>query len=100
MSNFFAMHCLDAVAKQITNSNSIVSYVIANDFCMDDFLTGFSIIKEASNLQIEIYRTLLTVGFSLRKYTTNSNELLETLNPTIIQQATYVQFRSHKSILY
>lgn len=42
---------------------------------MDDLLTGSSIIEEASSLQIEIHQTLLTVGFSLRKYMSNTKDV-------------------------
>lgn len=53
---------------------------------MDDLLTGAETVKIAAELQQKIHRTLENAHFPLRKYMSNSEELLSQINSSLIEK--------------
>ena len=55
------------------------SEVIRTSFYVDDCLTGTNTVEEASSLQHQLCALLKQAGMTLRKWRSNSAELLETI---------------------
>ena len=60
-----------------------VRRIIENDMYVDDLLTSCSNFEEAKHLQDQLIETLQTGGFRVRKWTSNSPELIKRLPETL-----------------
>ncbi|KAF5302055.1 hypothetical protein FQR65_LT19138 [Abscondita terminalis] len=81
-ASFLATRCLLEIAKEIQQTEPKVSQIIANDFYMDDLLTGSDSLSELYEIQKRLYELLFSAGFELRKWASNSNEILAELAHT------------------
>lgn len=55
----------------------LASTTLKNDFYVDDVLSGADSVNEALNLNTELTELMQSARFNLRKWSSNSNELLE-----------------------
>ena len=76
-----ATRALQQVA--LNNPTSKAALVIERDMYVDDLMSGADTIHEAIELQDELMRILGDSGFPLRKWGSNSLELIERLRPEL-----------------
>ncbi|XP_058816297.1 uncharacterized protein LOC131679577 [Topomyia yanbarensis] len=73
---YLATKCLQQLSKLGQSSHPTAAQVIANDFYMDDMISGTDTIEEGKILCTELLQLLQSAGFSLRKWSSNSQEIL------------------------
>lgn len=84
-ASFLATRCLKRVAEMISTDHPVAAAAIEGHFYMDDLLTGCDTVEEADQLRRTIHDNLAAVGFQLRKYQTNSPELLATIPAEMVE---------------
>ncbi len=96
---FLATYCLRKIAEEQTNPE--VKRAIEEDFYRDDLLSGANSVAEAIQLQTAIHQALMSAKFNLRKYQSNSPELLSNLNSSLLASipAVSINGSSNASIL-
>ena len=86
-SAFHAVYALQKAADDIEYWFSL-KRAIRDDFYVDDFLGGASSVKEAKALQSQIVKTLAKIQMPIRKWSSNSQELLDSIPPEDREEAT------------
>nr|CAI5835987.1 unnamed protein product [Callosobruchus analis] len=76
----FAKTTKRKLGKEIRDSNPNLSRIILHDFYVDDMLTGCENFDEALDICKDIASVLKSGCFELRKWQSNSSELLSTLS--------------------
>ncbi|XP_041781817.1 uncharacterized protein LOC121598685 [Anopheles merus] len=74
---YLATRCLQALAKEGETRYPRASKVLEQDFYMDDMITGVESVEDGRIICSEINQLLQSAGFHLRKWASNSSELLE-----------------------
>ncbi|XP_045474900.1 uncharacterized protein LOC123680828 [Harmonia axyridis] len=77
---YLAVRCLHQVGLDTMEKNPMLAKVIIKDFYVDDLLTGANSVKEARKLKGQLQETLGKVHFNLRKWTSNSQEVIHKEN--------------------
>lgn len=77
---YLATKCLEYIAKQIKSSLCDVVEAIREHFYMDDLMTGHVNVVNAVRLEKGIHDALKSYHFSLRKYQSNSQKFLESID--------------------
>lgn len=77
---YLAIRCLHQLAEEIKHTYPLASYIIRNSMYVDDVLAGAHSIEEALQAQNQLIQALESVGFPLRKWTSNAKELLSHLS--------------------
>lgn len=75
-ASFLAIKCLQQAADECEHLYPTSSKEIKRNFYVDDLLTGANSIEEAITLKREITEILQGAGFTLRKWISNSREIL------------------------
>ncbi|XP_065079407.1 uncharacterized protein LOC135702304 [Ochlerotatus camptorhynchus] len=73
---FLATRCLKELSKQGAEDFPLASLTLAKDFYVDDMLTGVYDEEEGEELCKQLLALLKSAGFSLRKWASNSTEVL------------------------
>lgn len=76
-ASFLAVGCLHELAIEAESTYPLGSRIIRSDFYMDDLLTGANTESEAAQIRDEVISILSRGGFELRKWSSNSDNLLE-----------------------
>ena len=92
-SPFLATQVLRQLAEDHNQEHSRAADIIRRSFYVDDCLTGASSLEEASDIRKELNLLLDKAGMTLRKWRSNSIDLLETI-PEVIREMERVQFIS------
>lgn len=79
-SAYLSVRCVLQAAKEAGKEFPEASKVIERDVYMDDCATGGDTVIKALDLVAQVYKILLGAGFVLRKWKSNSNEVLDALN--------------------
>lgn len=79
-SPFLAIRCLRELANECAMSNPIASNVISHSFYVDDLVSGADSVEEAIKICNDVSNILKSGGFELRKWNSNSNEVLKELH--------------------
>lgn len=74
-----ATNCLVALAEEIKQQFPNVSKVIQQDFYMDDLMSGADTVEECCKLQQTISEVLNSINFPLRKWCSNSSDVLKNI---------------------
>lgn len=74
---YLATRCLQALAKEGEPFYPKASKILAQDFYMDDLITGVDSVEDGQILCKEINQLLTSAGFRLRKWASNSADLLK-----------------------
>ncbi|XP_039299275.1 uncharacterized protein LOC120355056 isoform X1 [Nilaparvata lugens] len=82
---FLATRTLNHLADIDCEPNSPVANAIKNDFYVDDFISGCSTVEQAIDLLRQIRDTLSNGGFELRKWLSNSNEVLNSIPEHLVE---------------
>ena len=84
-SSHHARRCLHQLAQDEQVKYPQAADVIRDDSYMDDVLCGASTVPQALTLQKQLIDMLASSGFVLRKWVSNSAELLQHLPPEMIE---------------
>ncbi|XP_073814303.1 uncharacterized protein [Musca autumnalis] len=76
---YLAIRTLLQLADDVQSSHPKASSIIRNDMYVDDVLSGEHSLSEAINSKNELKSALSSAGFSLRKWTANSMDILADL---------------------
>ncbi len=87
-SPFLATQALRHLAITYQDSHPAASRAIIHDFYVDDYLAGADTLVEANLLQTELCDLLKQAGMTLRKWRSNSTELLSLIPPDLREKDT------------
>ncbi|XP_058456828.1 uncharacterized protein LOC131434190 [Malaya genurostris] len=73
---YLATKCLQTLAQQGEQAYPDASQVLKHDFYVDDMLSGVDNIEDGKKLIPQLVQLLQSAGFSLRKWNSNSRELI------------------------
>ncbi|XP_046671229.1 uncharacterized protein LOC124361230 [Homalodisca vitripennis] len=76
---FLAIRTLHQLATDERSTYPIASSIALSDFYVDDLMTGAKTLEDAKVIQTQMSQMLNSGGFNLRKWNSNSKELLETI---------------------
>ena len=79
-SPFLAMQVLHILAKLHSDSHPAASNAVFQNFYVDDFLAGASDVSSAESLKSELCDLLSKAGMVLRKWRSNSSDLLKLIS--------------------
>jgi hypothetical protein len=97
-ASYIATKCLNVLAKSVQEQNEQAAFAIANEFYMDDLMTGSSTVEEALELQQTIHKTLADADFQLVKYASNSKELIASIRNELTDRLKIVEFNPNEVI--
>ncbi|XP_065074711.1 uncharacterized protein LOC135698594 [Ochlerotatus camptorhynchus] len=95
---YLATKCLQELANQGQSSHPAASRVLANDFYMDDMISGVDDVEEGKVLCSQLLQLLQTAGFSLRKWASNSPEILEHIPAHLRDERSVLDLDSTSSV--
>lgn len=78
-ASFIAQKCLRVIAESVEKKQPLVAKFIKNNFYMDDVNVGAETEQELIQLRESIQSVLAERGFNLRKYSSNSRELVRSV---------------------
>jgi len=78
-ASFLSTYCLIALAKSVEKEYQKASKVIAEDFYMDDLMTGADTEEDCSQLQVDVSTVLDSARLPLRKWCSNSESVLQSM---------------------
>lgn len=78
---FLAVRCLSQLAADNVEKHPQAAEVISHDFYVDDLLSGAETEEDAIKLGTDVSSILQTAGFNLRKWISNSSEVLNKISP-------------------
>ncbi|XP_065079455.1 uncharacterized protein LOC135702362 [Ochlerotatus camptorhynchus] len=73
---YLATRCLQQLSYDHSVSETDAAARIGKDFYVDDFLSGADTVEEATQLRSGVQSILASAGFELRKWSSNSSEVL------------------------
>uniref|UniRef100_A0A182X947 DUF5641 domain-containing protein n=1 Tax=Anopheles quadriannulatus TaxID=34691 RepID=A0A182X947_ANOQN len=76
---YLATKCLQMLSVHGTSTHPEASRVLANEFYMDDLLTGVETQTEGKELCHQLTDLLSSAGFTLRKWASNSSQILQSI---------------------
>lgn len=97
-ASFLATRCLAQVASENSQDFPRAAEIIRADFYVDDLLTGGDNLKETVELQRQIIEILDKYGFSLHKWCSNYDELLDMIPEHKRETQLPLKFRSNENI--
>lgn len=80
---FLATRCLQQLAEDEIQVYPKEAGILMNDFYVDDCMSGCATVAEALQAQQNLVKLLHKGGFSLRKWCSNSSQLLENIAPEL-----------------
>ncbi|XP_062541543.1 uncharacterized protein LOC134209562 [Armigeres subalbatus] len=84
-SSFIATRVLKQLASDVGSKYDHAGTVVSNDFYMDDFLSGADTVEEAKRLRNDVQSLMAEGGFELRKWSSNSSDVLSGLPPDALE---------------
>lgn len=83
-ASFLATKCLAVIADRLQETEPLAAKIIRENFYMDDLIAGGDTVQEVRSFSKIIHDVLLKYGFRLRKYSSNSNEVLNELSSELL----------------
>ncbi|GFQ64512.1 integrase catalytic domain-containing protein [Trichonephila clavata] len=77
---YLAIKCLQQLALNESNNFPLASKAALKDFYVDDLMSGANSLSEALELQNQLTQMLSSAGLVLRKWASNCNELLNSID--------------------
>lgn len=93
-ASYLATRCLKEIVKEIRQTEPEVAHSIEHEFYMDDLMTGSKTVAEAARKQRLIHDLLSSARLPLRKYASNSRELLERIESGLVEEGRTLNFES------
>ena len=97
-ASFLATRCLVKLAEDEEKTLPLASRALKNDFYVDDLITGVDSIHDGLALQSEVIKALKNAGMEIRKWASNSPELLTTIPQEHREIASSIVFNEDKVI--
>lgn len=92
-ASFLAVRCLKQLAIENKDKFERAAMIIENDFYVDDLLTGSDSLEEIIKIQSDVSNILSSAGFQLRKWLSNSRDVLQQINlSNNVEEHCYLQF--------
>ena len=87
---YLAMRTIKQLASDDAQKYPLAGKILENDLFVDDLVSGAHTIEQAKNIQAEVIDMLKGAGFNLRKWSSNTPELLmhlteHQLNPSVLE---------------
>ena len=95
---YLATKCLQALANESNLSYPLASKILKSDFYMDDIISGVDTVEQGRLVCNELSELLHSSGFHLRKWASNSVEILNSLPPDLREMGSELLIDPHKSI--
>lgn len=76
---YLAIRTLHQLAHDEKDEQPVAAKMVMNDFYVDDTASGADSVEEAIQLQKELKTVMLSGGFNLRKWASNSSEFMRTI---------------------
>lgn len=89
-SAYLSVRCVLQVAREAQQESPEAAKIIERDFYMDDCVTGADTERKAIEIAKEIDKVLLSAGFVLCKWKSNSKRVLDALNTSENEQQSMV----------
>ncbi|XP_055542583.1 uncharacterized protein LOC129728193 [Wyeomyia smithii] len=96
---YLATKCLQQLAKEGTKTHTAAAKVLKEDFYVDDMLSGVSTVEEGKLLIKELIDLLQSAGFSLRKWNSNSEELMQNVPEHLRDERTMLELDSSSATI-
>ncbi|XP_065092428.1 uncharacterized protein LOC135713267 [Ochlerotatus camptorhynchus] len=94
---YLATKCLQRLADEGKDSHPAAAKVLRKDFYVDDMLSGVDDIEEGKVLIKEMIELLQSAGFLLRKWNSNSKELLSEVPEDLRDERSILELDSSSS---
>lgn len=94
---YLATKCLQRLADEEASKFPRAAKVLREDFYVDDMLTGANTVEEAKQLAEEMVELTASGGFNLRKWNSNSKELLAQLPQELLDSRALLELDSSSS---
>ncbi len=88
-SPFLASQVIKTLFDLVVPSHPVAASVMSKDFYADDLISGAATVDEACTMSIQTCDALLSAGMTLRKWSTNSRELRDSI-PRDLQETTHL----------
>ena len=89
---YLAIRTLHQLADDVRNEFPLASDILRNYMYVDDVLAGAHEISRAEQACDEVISALTSAGFSLRKWTSNSKQILSRINPEHVLRSEFLEF--------
>ncbi|XP_062715106.1 uncharacterized protein LOC134291407 [Aedes albopictus] len=96
---YLATKCLQRLGTEGETSHPTAAKVVRKDFYVDDLLTGTDSIEEGKALATELISLTNSAGFTLRKWSSNSAELMSTIPAELRDERTTLELDSSTSVV-
>ncbi|XP_058448615.1 uncharacterized protein LOC131428586 [Malaya genurostris] len=97
-ASFLATRVIQQLAEDEAKNFPLAAPVVRKDFYMDDMLTGSNDLKTLKNVCIQVTAMLESAGFPLRKFSSNSQEILDLIPVSQRETKTLLKFDNHSSV--
>ncbi|XP_058817359.1 uncharacterized protein LOC131680663 [Topomyia yanbarensis] len=97
-ASFLATRVLQQLAEDEEVNFPLAAPVVRKDFYMDDLLTGSNDLITLKNVCVQVIAMLDSAGFPLRKFSSNSQEIIDLVPEALRETKTSLEFDSHSSI--
>ncbi|XP_046811894.1 uncharacterized protein LOC111689220, partial [Lucilia cuprina] len=94
---YLAIRTLLQLADDVQSIYPIASRILRNSMYVDDVLAGFHTQQESIKARNELIRALDSAGFSLRKWTSNSKQILVDLPPDHLLHEEFLKLEDNSS---
>jgi len=95
---YLATKCLQQLAEDEAEKYSAASTIVQRDFYVDDLMSGAQTVHEGKMIQSETMKLLRAGGFDLRKWSSNCEEMLNSIPADYIESKTALQIDTDESI--
>jgi hypothetical protein len=89
-ASFLSTYCLIALTKSVKKKYPKASKVIAEDFYMDDLMTGADTEDDCCQLQIDVSSVLISAKLPLRKWCSNSEIVMRKISSKSVDDPLFV----------
>lgn len=97
-ASFLATYCLNILSSELSKTDPVAAKAILKGFYMDNLWYGSDTVEDLIRLQETVHRKLAEGGFPLRKYASNTPELLARIDPDLIESLKKVSLNDEKTI--
>ncbi|XP_062557831.1 uncharacterized protein LOC134222689 [Armigeres subalbatus] len=97
-SSFIETRVLKQLASDVGGKYEHAGTVVSNDFYMDDFLSGADTVEEAKRLRNDVQSLMAEGEFELRKWSSNSSEVLSGLSPDALEGQSTLYFEAEQKV--
>lgn len=97
-SSFLATRVLKKLAEDVGDRYELAAPMLANDFYMDDFISGADSVEQARELRKDVQTLMAEGGLQLRKWNSNRPEILDDLPTETNSKSSTLHFEPEQKI--